>query len=120
MSVIRLLKKMQFAMILFLCFACFSNSLSAAPQKIVSKKELDVALKSAKTQEGRQRIATYYQEQAKKLEVKENEERVWRITTSRTPACTASNILHPTRITRVSQTITTRLRLGRSKRLTNS
>jgi hypothetical protein len=75
MSVTNLLKKMQFAMILFVCFACFSNSLFAAPRTIVSKKELDVALKSAKTQEDRQRIATYYQEQAKKLEVKENEER---------------------------------------------
>jgi hypothetical protein len=75
MSVIKLSKKMQFIVILFLCFASFSNSLSATPQKIESKKDLNVALKSAKTPEDRQRIATYYQEQAKKLQVKENEER---------------------------------------------
>jgi uncharacterized membrane protein YvbJ len=75
MSVTNLLKKMQFAMILFVCFACFSNSLFAAPRTIVSKHDLDIALKTAKTAEDRQRIATYYQEQAKKLQVKENEER---------------------------------------------
>jgi uncharacterized membrane protein YvbJ len=75
MSVTNLLKKMQFAMILFVCFACFSNSLFAAPRTIVSKHDLDIALKTAKTPEDRQRIATYYQEQAKKLQVKENEER---------------------------------------------
>jgi hypothetical protein len=75
MSVTNLLKKMQFAMILFVCFACFSNSLFAAPRTIVSKHDLDIALKTAKTPEDRQRIATYYQEQARKLQVKENEER---------------------------------------------
>src|SRR6266850_4757120 len=75
MSVIKLSKKMQFAVILFVCFAFFSNSLSAAPQRIESKKDLNVARKSAKTPEDRQRIATYYQEQAKKLQVRENEER---------------------------------------------
>src|SRR6267143_670887 len=34
MSVIKLLKKMQFAMILFVCFACFSSSLPHAPQNV--------------------------------------------------------------------------------------
>ena len=75
MSVITLLSKMQFAMILFVCFACFSNSLSAAPRTIVSKHDLDVALKTAKTSEDHERIAAYYQEQAKKLQIKEKEER---------------------------------------------
>ena len=75
MSVIRLLKKMQFAMILFLCFVCFSNSLSAAPRTIVSKHDLDVALKTAKTSEDHEVIAAYYQEQAKKLQIREKEER---------------------------------------------
>jgi len=70
-----LLLKMQFAMILFVCFACFSNSLSAAPRTIVSKHDLDVALKTAKTSEDHERIAAYYQEQAKKLQIKEKEER---------------------------------------------
>ena len=67
-------KKMQFAMILFACLACFSESLSAAPETIVNKKDLKVALKTAKTSEDHQRIANYYQEQAKKLQVKEKEE----------------------------------------------
>jgi len=35
-------KKMQFAMILFACLACFSESLSAAPETIVDKKDLKV------------------------------------------------------------------------------
>src|SRR5882724_11185510 len=69
-------KKMQFAMILFACLACFSESLSAAPETIVDKKDyLKVALKTAKTSEDHQRIANYYKEQAKKLQVKEKEER---------------------------------------------
>jgi hypothetical protein len=68
-------KKMQFAMILFACLASFSMSLSAAPGTITNKKDLDVALKTAKTSEDHQRIATYYQEQAKKLQAKEKEER---------------------------------------------
>jgi len=75
MSVIKVLLKMQFAMIPFVCFACFSNSLSAAPRTIVSKHDLDVALKTAKTSEDHERIAAYYQEQAKKLQIKEKEER---------------------------------------------
>ena len=36
---------------------------------------MKVALKTAKTSEDHQRIANYYQEQAKKLQVKEKEER---------------------------------------------
>jgi hypothetical protein len=68
-------KKMQFAMILFVCFAGFSTSLSAGPGTITNKKDLEVALKTAKTPEDHQRIAAYYQEQAKKLEAKEKEER---------------------------------------------
>ena len=72
MSVI---KKMQFAMILFVCFAGFSKSLSAAAQTIANKKDLEVALKTAKTSQDHKRIADYYQEQAKKLQVKEKEER---------------------------------------------
>jgi hypothetical protein len=72
MSVI---KKMQFAMILLACLASFSMSLSAAPGTITNKKDLDVALKTAKTPEDHQRIAAYYQEQAKKLQAKEKEER---------------------------------------------
>ena len=31
-------EKMQFAMIVFACLACFSESLSAAPETIVNKK----------------------------------------------------------------------------------
>ena len=65
MSVIKLLLKMQFAMILFVCFACFSNSLSAAPRTIVSKHDLDVALKTAKTSEDHERIAAYYKSKRK-------------------------------------------------------
>ncbi|MCU1315357.1 MAG: hypothetical protein JWN63_679 [Candidatus Acidoferrum typicum] len=75
MSVAKLSVKLQFAMILFSSFAFFSSSLSAAPQTIVNKKDLDAALKTAKTSEDHQRIATYYQEQAKKLQTKEKEER---------------------------------------------
>ena len=75
MSVAKLSVKLQFAMVLFTSFAFFSNSLSAAPQTIVNKKDLDAALKTAKASEDHQRIATYYQEQAKKLQVKEKEER---------------------------------------------
>src|SRR5437762_5648858 len=88
-------KKMQFAMIVFACLACFSESLSAAPETIVNKKDLKVARKTAKTSEDHQRIANYYQEQAKKLKVTERKSGIWRITVSRTPACTASNIRHP-------------------------
>ncbi len=65
MSVIKLLLKMQFAMILFVCFACFSNSFSAAPRTIVSKHDLDVALKTAKTSEDHERIAAYYKSKRK-------------------------------------------------------
>jgi hypothetical protein len=68
-------KKMVFAMILFACLACFGRSLSAATETIANKKDLEVALKTAKTPEDHQRIAAYYQEQAKKLQAKEKEER---------------------------------------------
>ncbi len=68
-------KKMAFAMILFACLACFGRSLSAATETIANKKDLEVALKTAKTPEDHQRIAAYYQEQAKKLQAKEKEER---------------------------------------------
>src|SRR6267143_3100753 len=67
--------KMQFAMILFAGLACFSGSLSAATGTIENKRDLEVALKTAKTSEDHQRIAAYYQEQAKKLQAKEKEER---------------------------------------------
>ena len=67
--------KMKFAMILFVCLACFSASLAAASRTIASKKDLVVALKTAKTSEDHKRIADYYQEQAKKLQAKEKEER---------------------------------------------
>ena len=73
MSVIKLLLNMGFAMLLFVCFACFGNSLSA--QTIVSKHDLHLALKTAKTSEDHERIAAYYQEQAKKLQIKEKEQR---------------------------------------------
>ena len=36
-------EKMQFAMIVFACLACFSESLSAAPETIVNKKDLKAA-----------------------------------------------------------------------------
>ena len=88
-------KKMQFAMIVFACLACFSESLSAAPETIVNKKDLKVARKTAKTSEDHQRIANYYQEQAKKLKVTERKSGIWRITVSRTPACTASKYPTP-------------------------
>jgi hypothetical protein len=68
-------KKMEFAMILFACLACFGRSLSAATETIANKKDLEVALKTAKTPEDHQRIAAYDQEQAKKLQAKEKEER---------------------------------------------
>src|SRR5713226_2135851 len=68
-------KKMAFAMILFACLACFGRSLSAATETIAHKKDLEVALKTAKNQEYHQRIAAYYQEQAKKLQAQEKEER---------------------------------------------
>jgi hypothetical protein len=67
--------KKQFTKILLACLCgCFSSSIYAAPQAIANKKDLKIALKTAKTLEDHQRIAAYYQGQAQKLQEKEKEE----------------------------------------------
>jgi hypothetical protein len=53
----------------------FGGPVSAAPQAIASKKDLNAALKSARTPDDHKRIASYYKEQAEKLQSKEKEER---------------------------------------------
>jgi hypothetical protein len=74
MSAIKLVLKVEFAMLLFVSLASFSNAQSATPRTIVSKHDLQVALQTARTSEDHERIAAYYQEQAKKLQIKEKEE----------------------------------------------
>jgi hypothetical protein len=53
----------------------FGGAISAAPQAIAGKKDLNAALKSARTADDHKRIASYYREQAQKLQNKEREER---------------------------------------------
>jgi hypothetical protein len=63
------------ATILFVALCgCFSGSVYAAPRAIANKKDLDVALKTAKTADDHQQIAAYYQQQAQKLQNKGKEE----------------------------------------------
>ena len=52
----------------------FAGAVSAGPQTIASKKDLNAALKSARTADDHKRIALYYREQAQKLQNKEKEE----------------------------------------------
>jgi len=67
--------KTPFTMILFVALCgVFSSSVYAAPQTIANKKDLNAALKAAKTAEDHQQIAAYYQEQAQKLQSKAKEE----------------------------------------------
>jgi hypothetical protein len=67
--------KMRFIGMLLVClFAVFSSLASDNSQAIAGKKELKIALKTAKTAEDHQRIATFYQEEARKLESKEKKE----------------------------------------------
>ena len=67
--------KFWFAGILFACLCgTLSSSASANQNSIEGKKELKVALKTAKTSEDHQRIAEFYQEEARKLKGKEKEE----------------------------------------------
>lgn len=64
-----------FATILFVALCgCFSGSVYAAPGAIANKKDLNAALKTAKTAEDHQQIAAYYQQQAQKLRNKGKEE----------------------------------------------
>ena len=67
--------KIQFSMILFVCLSgFFSSAVLAWPQAITSRKDLNVALKTARSLEDHQRIAAYYQEQAQRLQKKAKEE----------------------------------------------
>src|SRR4029077_5489235 len=52
----------------------FGGAVSAAPQTIANKKDLNAALKSARTADDHKRIAMYYREQTQKLRSKEKEE----------------------------------------------
>jgi len=67
--------KIQFSMILFVCLSgFFSSAVLAGPQAITNRKDLNAALKTAKSKEDHQRIAAYYQEQAQRLQKKAKEE----------------------------------------------
>jgi len=67
--------KIQFSMILFVCLSgLFSSAVPAGAQAITNRKDLNVALKTARSLEDHQRIAAYYQEQAQKLQKKAKEE----------------------------------------------
>jgi len=69
------LRKAIFAagVLVFVSFG--SGSILAAQQPISSDKELSAALRSAKTPDDHRRIASFYQERARKLQAKEKEER---------------------------------------------
>jgi len=67
--------KIQFSMILFVCLSgFFSSPALAGPPAIANRKDLNAALKTAKSVEDHQRIAAYYQEQAQRLQKKAKEE----------------------------------------------
>jgi hypothetical protein len=67
--------KSQFAIILFACLCgVLSSSALAGPNAIANQKELNAALKTAKSTEDHQRIAAYYQEQSQKFQNKAKEE----------------------------------------------
>ena len=67
--------KIQFSMILFVCLSgFFSSAVLAGPQAITNRRDLNAALKTAKSKEDHQRIAAYYQEQAQRLQKKAKEE----------------------------------------------
>ena len=71
----KLFFKTQLSMMLFVCLsAFFSSAVFAGPQAIANQKDLNAALKTAKTIEDHKRIGAYYQEEAKKLQSKANEE----------------------------------------------
>jgi hypothetical protein len=67
--------KIQFSMILLVCLSgFFSSAVLAGPQAITNRRDLNAALKTAKSKEDHQRIAAYYQEQAQRLQKKAKEE----------------------------------------------
>jgi len=71
----KLFFKTQLSMMLFVCLsAFFSSAVFAGPQAIANQKDLNAALKTAKSKEDHQRIAAYYQEQAQRLQKKAKEE----------------------------------------------
>src|SRR5882762_500052 len=70
----KLFIKTQLSMMLFVCLSAFFSSAVFARQAIANQKDLNAALRTAKTIEDHKRIAAYYQEEAKKLQSKANEE----------------------------------------------
>lgn len=74
----KLQKKMRkaiFAAGVFAFLSFGSASAIAAQQSISNEKELNAALKSARTPDDHRRIASYYEEKARKLQAKEQEEK---------------------------------------------
>ena len=69
------MRKVVFVMGLFAFLSFANGSALAAQQSISGDKELSAALKSAKTPDDHRRIASYYQEKARKLQAKEKEEK---------------------------------------------
>jgi len=69
------MRKAIFAAGVFAFLSLGSASALAARQSISNEKELNAALKSAKTPDDHRRIASYYQEKARKLQAKEKEEK---------------------------------------------
>jgi cAMP phosphodiesterase len=63
-----------FAAVFPVCLPLGNGSAHAAPQAISNDKELNVALKNAKTSDDHRRIAAYYEEKAQELQQKEKEE----------------------------------------------
>lgn len=69
------MRKAIFAVGVFAFLSFGSASAAAAQQSISNEKELNSALKSARTPDDHRRIASYYQEKARKLQAKEKEEK---------------------------------------------
>jgi len=69
------LLKSHLPIILFTCLCgVLCSSAFAGPNAIANQKELNVALKTAKTMEDHQRIAAYYEDQSQKFQNKAKEE----------------------------------------------
>ena len=69
------IRKEIFVMGLFAFLSFGSGSTLAAQQSVSNEKELNAALKSAKTPDDHRRIASYYEEKARNLHAKEKEEK---------------------------------------------
>jgi len=106
------LRNALFAAVFPVCLPLGNGSAHAAPQAISNDKELNVALKNAKTSDDHRRIAAYYERRRKNCSKRKRKSKNSQITSRRTPVCTARSIRRPTRITRVSQTITTARRVS--------